>query len=72
MCPHYNCINPEAEEVEVSLKTKTRCAIQHLAIDATDLEIYGEGEWMVKKYGTDGGKESGVSCISRYIQAPMK
>ncbi len=28
--------------------------IQHLAIDATGLEVYGEGEWKVKKHGTDG------------------
>ncbi|MGL1451800.1 transposase, partial [Vibrio parahaemolyticus] len=35
-------------------KTKTRGAIQHLAIDATGLKVYGEGEWKVKKHGTDG------------------
>ncbi|HAS3930664.1 TPA: transposase, partial [Vibrio cholerae] len=29
-------------------------AIQHLAIDATGLKVYGEGEWKVKKHGTDG------------------
>jgi hypothetical protein len=28
--------------------------IQHLAIDATGLKVYGEGEWKVKKHGTDG------------------
>ncbi|SKA58167.1 Transposase DDE domain-containing protein, partial [Enterovibrio nigricans DSM 22720] len=37
-----------------SFKTKTRGAIQHLAIDATGLKVYGEGEWKVKKHGTDG------------------
>ncbi|MCV5275034.1 transposase, partial [Escherichia coli] len=42
------------KEVEVSFKTKTRGAIQHLAIDATGLKVYGEGEWKVKKHGTDG------------------
>ncbi|MFA0120490.1 IS5 family transposase, partial [Vibrio sp. 10N.261.48.A2] len=31
-----------------------RGAIQHLAIDATGLKVYGEGEWKVKKHGTDG------------------
>ncbi|MFW1123030.1 IS5 family transposase, partial [Vibrio parahaemolyticus] len=39
---------------EVSFKPKTRGAIQHLAIDATGLKVYGEGEWKVKKHGTDG------------------
>jgi hypothetical protein len=38
----------------VSFKTKTKGPIQHLAIDATGLKVCGEGEWKVKKYGTDG------------------
>lgn len=56
ICPHYTCISLRAKEVEVSFKTKTRDAIQHLAIDATGLKVYGEGEgeWKVKKHGTDG------------------
>jgi len=40
--------------VEVNFKTSTRGTIQHLAIDATGLKVYGEGEWKVKKHGTDG------------------
>ncbi|MCV5990064.1 transposase, partial [Escherichia coli] len=35
-------------------KASSRGAIQHLAIDATGLKVYGEGEWKVKKHGTDG------------------
>jgi hypothetical protein len=54
VCPHYTCISRRAREVEVSFKTKTRGAIQHLAIDATGLKVYGEGEWKVKKPGTNG------------------
>ncbi len=53
-CPHYTCISRRAKQVEVSFKTKARGAIQHLAIDATGLKVYGEGEWKVKKHGTDG------------------
>jgi hypothetical protein len=53
-CPHYTCISRRAMQVEVSFKTKTRGAIQHLAIDATGLKVYVEGEWKIKKYGTDG------------------
>jgi hypothetical protein len=52
--PHYTCISRRTKEVEVSFKTKTRGAIQHLVIDATGLKVYGEGEWKVKKHGTDG------------------
>ncbi|WP_305842989.1 IS5 family transposase [Photobacterium leiognathi] len=53
-CPHYSCISRRAKDVDVSFKTKTKGTIQHLAIDATGLKIYGEGEWKVKKHGTDG------------------
>ncbi|MCX8778420.1 IS5 family transposase [Vibrio parahaemolyticus] len=54
VCPHYSCISRRAKQVEVSFNPKTRGAIQHLAIDATGLKVYGEGEWKVKKHGTDG------------------
>ncbi|AWG86253.1 transposase [Vibrio parahaemolyticus] len=40
--------------VNISFKTKTKGTIQHLAIDATGLKIYGEGERKVRKHGTDG------------------
>ncbi|PMK35334.1 transposase [Vibrio lentus] len=53
-CPHYTCISLRAKQVEVSFKTKTRGVIQHIAIDATGLKVYGEGEWKVKKHRTDG------------------
>lgn len=53
-CPHYGCISRRAKDVNVSFKTKTKGPIQHLAIDATGLKVYGEGEWKVKKHGTDG------------------
>ncbi|EKF9792823.1 IS5 family transposase [Vibrio cholerae] len=54
VCPHYSCISRRAKQIEVSFKPKTRGAIQHLAIDAMGLKVYGEGKWKVKKRGTDG------------------
>ncbi|EKO4254888.1 IS5 family transposase, partial [Vibrio parahaemolyticus] len=54
VCPHYSCISRRAKQVEVSFKPKTRGAIQHLAIDAMGLKVYGEGEWKVKKHSSDG------------------
>nr|QOS16274.1 hypothetical protein VP360_00024 [Vibrio parahaemolyticus] len=51
---HYSCISRRAKDINVSFKTKTKGPIQHLAIDATGLKVYGEGEWKVKKHGTDG------------------
>ncbi len=53
-CPHYTCISCRAKQVEISFKPKTSGVIRHLAIDATGLKVYGEGEWKVKKHGTDG------------------
>lgn len=54
VCPHYSCVSWRAKQVQVSFKLKTRGAIQHLAIDATSLKVYGEAEWKVKKHGTGG------------------
>ncbi|MFB2659115.1 IS5 family transposase [Shewanella xiamenensis] len=54
VCPHYTCISKRAKTVNIAFKTKSRGAIAHLAIDATGLKVYGEGEWKVKKHGTDG------------------
>ncbi|SUP48114.1 transposase [Vibrio cincinnatiensis] len=62
-CPHYSCISRRAKDVDVSFKTKTKGPIQHLAIDATGLKVYGEGEWKVKKHGTDGKRR-----VSRKLQ----
>ncbi|MFO4671679.1 IS5 family transposase [Vibrio cholerae] len=53
-CPHYTCISRRAKQVEVSFKPQTSGVVRHLAIDATGLKVYGEGEWKVKKHGTDG------------------
>lgn len=53
-CLDYTCISRRAKEIDVSFKTKTRGAIQHLTIDSTGLKVYVEGEWKVKKHGTDG------------------
>ncbi len=54
VCPQYTCISRRAKDVEVCFKTSSRGTIQHLAIDATGVKVYGEGEWKVKKHGTDG------------------
>ncbi len=45
--PDYTRISRRAKQVKVSFKAKTRGAIQHLAIYATGLKVYGEGEYLV-------------------------
>ncbi len=75
-CPHYSCISRRAKEVEVSFKTKARGTIQHLAIDSTGLKVYGEGEWKVRKHGTDGKRRIwrklhiGVDVVNHEIIMP--
>lgn len=53
VCPHYTCISRRTENVGGNFKASTPGAIQHLTIDSTRLKVYGEGEWKVKKHGTD-------------------
>ncbi|EAP96524.1 transposase [Vibrio splendidus 12B01] len=71
-CTHYTCISFRAKPVEVSFKTKTRGAIQHLAMDTTSLKVYCEGEWKVRNTGRTANVKSGESCILPSIQALMK
>lgn len=49
-----SCISERAKTVNISLKTETKGIIQHLVIDVRGLKVYCEGEWKVKKHGTDG------------------
>lgn len=48
------CIIKRAKSVNIAFKTKTRSTIEHFAIQSTDLKVDGEGEWKIKKHGTDG------------------
>ncbi|GAB7224325.1 hypothetical protein VoSk93_35440 [Vibrio owensii] len=52
-----------AKTVNVAFKTKTKGTIQYLAIDATGLKVYGEGEWKVKSMVLTASAVSGVSYI---------
>ncbi|ATF10268.1 transposase [Candidatus Enterovibrio altilux] len=51
--PYYSCISKRAKSVNVTVKTKDKRTIQHLAIDATGLKVYYADEWKIKKHGTD-------------------
>lgn len=53
--PHHTCISQCAKTVDISsFKAKTCETTAHLAIDATELKVYDERGWQVKKHGTDG------------------
>jgi len=52
-CPNYSSISKRAKRVNVSIKMPVRGEIKHLAIDATGLKVFGEGEWKTKKHGAE-------------------
>ncbi|MEZ8358354.1 IS5 family transposase [Vibrio splendidus] len=51
--PDYTCISKRSKTVQVKYRNKSRGAIRHIAIDSTGLKVFGEGEWKVKKHGTE-------------------
>lgn len=71
-CPHYTCISKRAKSVDVSFKCLTRGPIQHLAIDATGLKVYGEGEWKVKYMAPTVNTGYSVNCSWPLIPILMK
>ncbi|ATF09894.1 Mobile element protein [Candidatus Enterovibrio altilux] len=53
-CPHYACISQQTKTVNIAFKTKTKGAIQHLAVDSTGLKAYDKDKWKANKHDTDG------------------
>ena len=51
--PDYTCISKRSKTVQVQYRNKSRGCIRHIAIDATGLKVFGEGEWKVKKHGNE-------------------
>ncbi len=52
-CPDDTCISKRAKSGHVPFKTATPGEIAHLVIDSSGLNVLGEGEWKVKKYGQE-------------------
>lgn len=52
--PHHTSLTKRAAKLNVSISVeKTRGPID-VVVDSTGLKVYGEGEWKVKKHGTEG------------------
>lgn len=51
--PNYSSISKQAKTVDIPIKMPARGEIRHLAIDATGLKVFGEGEWKMKKHGKE-------------------
>jgi hypothetical protein len=47
--PCYTQFNRRTKHIDVSLNNSNEAI--HIAIDSTGLKVYGEGEWVVRKYG---------------------
>ena len=49
--PDYSTICRRMKNLRVKLKYNKKDKIEHLAIDASGLKVYGEGEWKTRQHG---------------------
>ncbi len=57
--PDYNSVSKRAGKLTVASRQPPKGRITDLVIDSTGLKVFGEGEWKVRKHGS----ECGASCI---------
>ena len=51
--PHYSTFSRRAATLTVPKPARSSGGPVHLAVDATGLKVYGEGEWKVRAHGKD-------------------
>ena len=51
--PDYSCVIKRACTVKVAYRQPPKGSITDLVIDSTDLKVFGEGEWNVRKHGAE-------------------
>ena len=51
--PDYTSISKRAKTVNVQYRNPSRGPIAHVVVDATDLKVFGEGEWKTRKHGSE-------------------
>jgi hypothetical protein len=51
--PNYTSISKRARTVEVNYRQPPKGSVAHLVIDATGVKVFGEGEWKVRKHGSE-------------------
>ena len=57
--PHYATLSRREAALTVSLGTALQPSKKHVfIIDSTGLKVFGEGEWKVRKHGTDGKRRT--------------
>ena len=50
--PHYSTLSRRSQTIAVRIPRSGE-DIAHLVVDSTGLKVYGEGEWKVKKHGSE-------------------
>ena len=51
--PDYSCVSNRARSVTVSYRQPAKRRITDLVIDSTGQKVFGEGEWKVRKHGSE-------------------
>ncbi len=51
--PDYLCVSKRASTVKVAYRQPSRGRITDLVIDSTDLKVFGDGEWQVRKHAAE-------------------
>lgn len=51
--PDYTSTSKRSKTVQVKYKNKSKGSVRHITIDSTGMKVFGEGEWKVKKHGTE-------------------
>lgn len=52
--PNYSSISKRARTIDVAYRPQSRGPVAHLVIDSTGVKVFGEGEWKVRKHGSEG------------------
>ncbi|ATF10145.1 Mobile element protein (plasmid) [Candidatus Enterovibrio altilux] len=61
--PHYSCMNKRAKMINFTFQTKSKGNVSHLAIDFTELKVYGERKRKVKSMVLMRNGEFGTNYI---------
>jgi Transposase DDE domain len=70
--PHYSTFSRRAAALTVPKPARPSSGPVHLAIDATGLKVYGEGEWKVRVHGPRASAGSGASCTWPWTPGPAR
>ncbi len=56
--PDYTTLCKRGKRLEIRIPRSRMSGKRTVVVDSTGLKVYGEGEWKVKKHGTDGKRRT--------------